>query len=250
MLTRLEPSEVESTELHAFERGHLVTDGIEHPPHLAILALRQFDQQMRFARRRLAHRGTPRQDRYVSFDDPAADRHRVQTRHRVCGIGDPVGQPRVSSEQEQARRRQVEPADGNQPLPRLAERRRTRSAALRVAPRRHHPSRFVKENRAPRSRSPAPRPLEAAARSGTTRAAGFAPHDRPFTHTRPVQNRLTAWDRDNRPSFDKARPRGTPDRRFRRGGRRSVASSSHADSSIRPRAPGPTPGRLLPVVHR
>src|SRR6185369_7338757 len=70
MLPRLEPSEVESTELHAFEGGHLVTDGIEHPPHLAILALRQFDQQMRFARRRLAQRGTSRQERYVSFDDP------------------------------------------------------------------------------------------------------------------------------------------------------------------------------------
>jgi hypothetical protein len=44
MLTRFEPSEVQSAEPHALERGHLVTDGLEHPPHLAIPALRQFDQ--------------------------------------------------------------------------------------------------------------------------------------------------------------------------------------------------------------
>src|SRR5262249_61615419 len=83
MLTWLETTEVEPTELHALERGHFVTDGVEHAADLAIPALRQFDQQMRLARGRLAHSDTSCQHRYVSFDDPAANGDRVQTRPRA-----------------------------------------------------------------------------------------------------------------------------------------------------------------------
>src|SRR6476469_1965233 len=42
----LKLAEIETAEADAFERGHVVADAGEHPPHLAVLSFAQFDEQM------------------------------------------------------------------------------------------------------------------------------------------------------------------------------------------------------------
>ena len=206
-----------------------MTDRVEHPPHLAVLPFAQLDQQVRFARRRLAQRDCPAASRYVSFDDPAADRDGVQTRHRMRRIGNPVGQPRVRGQQEQARRRQIEPANRNQALAVARRARRRRSAAPRdraaSSPPRGACERESCARRAPAldrrppvaGRVPAPRaPPRFARRAVHAHPAGPDGLDRLGPRQDPELRQGTAQ-------------RDAADRRsFRRVARRSVSSSSYA----------------------
>jgi len=85
-----------------------VADCLEQPPHLTILPLPQLDRQMRLTGRRLAQHSRvclqtidPRHEaRERGFIHSAADRHDVYARNSVRWIGDPVGETRVSGEQQ------------------------------------------------------------------------------------------------------------------------------------------------------
>ena len=85
--------------------------------------------------------------------DPAAHGDGVDARHLVRRIGDPVGQPRVRGQQEQAGGRQIQPPDGNEARGRIAQHVVDGRPPLGIAPRRHDAPRLVKHDRPPGARA-------------------------------------------------------------------------------------------------
>ena len=79
--------------------------------------------------------------------DGAAHRHDVDARHGVGRIGQRGGQPRVGGEQEQAARRQIEPADRLQVRAGVAHQIVGRRPPFGIAPRRHDAARLVQQHR-------------------------------------------------------------------------------------------------------
>ena len=173
--------------------------------------------------------------------DPAAHGDDVEARHLVRRVRDPVGQPRVRRQQQQARGRQIEPADGDEARGRRRRGRRRRSDVPRDrgASSRRRAACETRSSATARGARSMPSTIRRA-RSGTTSTAvGRGRRGRPRARGPPGSPRSPAPATGCRASTK----RGSGGRRpaaavFGAVARRSVSSSSHDLHSTRARRRG------------